>query len=329
MRCWFFRLVLLFGAGLICNYIIAPRTAQAQQATQAPEFSDSYMMREPFLLHTGVYTPKQFSEKEIKADIVFLHGYGDRFINHLPLFKKWNEAGFRVISYDYPNHGRTVGKIWGDLSFVSIAQLGEIAAQLEKNSANLRIQRPLFLAGWSLGGLVVSRILQTNLKAKFSRPIAGFILYAPAVAPRPCPGGQYCRITNATLTHDTNLQSRDISPDMPWLRPSFAGLLYWQARESWFSFFPKNIPGLMFVAGDQEDTYVFSHELRNWGEVQRAQGASLQTLTCATSKHELDNESEKFAGVEVRLASVQFFTKVLEKKSENFHVEQSTQALCK
>src|SRR4051812_1989608 len=44
-----------------------------------------------------------------KADVLFLHGFADRFDNHLPLFETWRNAGLRVIAFDYPSHGETCG----------------------------------------------------------------------------------------------------------------------------------------------------------------------------------------------------------------------------
>ncbi|HVH42206.1 MAG TPA: hypothetical protein VM925_07670, partial [Labilithrix sp.] len=44
-------------------------------------------------LRVGVMDP----DGAPKADVLFLHGFADRFDNHLPLFERWREAGLRVV----------------------------------------------------------------------------------------------------------------------------------------------------------------------------------------------------------------------------------------
>src|SRR5262245_56662953 len=44
-----------------------------------------------------------------RGDFLYLHGFADRFDNHLPLFQTQVARGYRVIAFDYPSHGETCG----------------------------------------------------------------------------------------------------------------------------------------------------------------------------------------------------------------------------
>src|SRR5437899_2133612 len=73
-------------------------------------------------LHVGEFAPPP--GKEIAGDILYLHGFADAFENHLPLFREWTRAGFRVIAFGLPGHGRTVGE--GKLATVNSFHIDDL-----------------------------------------------------------------------------------------------------------------------------------------------------------------------------------------------------------
>ncbi len=156
-------------------------------------------------VHYGVFKPKGSAV----GDILFLHGYGDTFENHVPLFTEWNHIGLRVIAFDFPSHGKSHGGEWNDLDWHSFRDLANIAS-LVRNLTLEDSSRPLFISGWSTGGLLAVRIVQSEKMRTLFPTIRGLVAYAPGVSVRKCVGNLLCHITNDTLSHNADLQNRVI-----------------------------------------------------------------------------------------------------------------------
>lgn len=258
-------------------------------------------------LHTGVFGEIQ----NTKGDILYLHGYGDAFLNHQRLFNGLNKAGLRVISFDFPSHGKTESDAFGDLHFVSFTELAEMA---EKVLGHYRkdTSRPLYISGWSTGGLLALRMVQ-DLSTHLNHQLKGMILYAPGVAVYPCVG-EKCFITNRTLNQDNSLQNREIKPNTPLTRPGFATKLVTNAALSWNEELP-NVPVQVFVASEDGDKYVISKKLKKWIAQKRSEGANISALECKNAFHELDNETDAVGGRQVREMSQEFASSTLRNKA--------------
>ena len=113
--------------------------------------------RQQCFIRTIIQSPKQ--EIKIEADMLFLIGFGDRADNHGPLFNLMNEQGIRVISFDYPSHGESQ---CSNINLESFTSLSFLAQEIEEKTRE-NINRPLFLSGWSTGGLLALRMIQQNL----------------------------------------------------------------------------------------------------------------------------------------------------------------------
>src|SRR4029078_7108019 len=113
------------------------------------------------------------------GDVLYLHGFADRFDNHKPLFDRFVAEGLRVISFDLPSHGETCG---ASLDLFDFTELAELAMRVERDYAG---SGPLTVAGWSTGGLIAVRIAQGITRNTFSRPIAKMALFAPGVDVKP------------------------------------------------------------------------------------------------------------------------------------------------
>ncbi|MBL7670237.1 MAG: alpha/beta fold hydrolase [Bdellovibrionaceae bacterium] len=259
-------------------------------------------------VHYGVFKPK---DTPTVGDILFFHGYGDTFENHIPLFTEWNRIGLRIIAFDFPSHGKSNGFMWNDLDWYSFQCLAEIA-NLVRNVTLENSSRPLFLSGWSTGGLLAIRIVQSEKMRALFPPIRGLVAYAPGVSVRKCVGNLFCHITNDTLTHNDLLQNRTIYPASPLYRVNFAAKLLVNAQLSWIQALPSEIPTLVFVAGDEEDRYVKSKDLKSWVSFQRSEfSAPVFALQCPGAKHELDNEPNQFGGQQVRSLSAGFIDSLI------------------
>lgn len=264
--------------------------------------TDAYLTVGGSSVHYGVYE----TAGESRGDVLYFHGYGDRFQNHEALFEEFNAAGFRVIGFDLPSHGETLTIDEEVLNRQTIDKLAGIASAVLKQTRPLTDDKPLLFAGWSLGGLIATRIVQNEtLRIRFPK-VNGLILYAPSVAPKPCVGNFLCLITNETLSHNENFSGREITPNAPLKNLAFGARLLFAATQSWSQALPPDLTTMVFLA-DDEDQYVMTKKVKDWVGAQRANYISrVAAYQCKGARHELDNEPEEFGGAIVRSLSVQF-----------------------
>lgn len=253
-----------------------------------------------FKIATGEYSP---ANRKINADVLFLHGYGDTFTNHKPLFNQLNDAGLRVISFDYPNHGNTVSKGFHDLDFNGFKDLTNLAEMVLEEKLG-KEKRPLLIMGWSTGGLLGIRMTQGLLNKKYLDRVEGLLTMAPGVSVKKCVGNAVCKITNKTLSNNPSKQNRKIKPSYPLGRVGFASALLLNAHNSWKS--GVDFPHLVIVAGDN-DQYVKSKRIKEWSKKQVSKfDSQVIGYQCPNAKHELDNEPAEFGGVQVRSLLVNY-----------------------
>ena len=157
----------------------------------------------------GLYY-REWTIENPKAVVLLVHGLGEHCQRYDALASYLNRAGYTVSSMDLPNHGRSDGQ-YGDIaSFEAFehAILG-LYQRIQKQSPN----KPLFLLGHSMGGLISTHLLM-NHQAKFS----GALLSGPAIEnPQEPPAWQVKLISfianvfpkAGMLELDGNLVSRD------------------------------------------------------------------------------------------------------------------------
>lgn len=236
------------------------------------------------LLRVGIQKPE--NNDPIEADVLYFHGYGDRIDNHAPLFNQWANSKFRVIAFDYPSHGESRA---GSIDSYGFMDLASLALQVEAETRE-DLNRPLFLAGWSTGGLLAIRLVQTKMYSKMTRKPKGLILFAPGVSVYKLIGGDGI-IRENTLTNNPFPPHRGpIKPISPFVTPVFATRLLANSLFSRYQNLPPQLPILTFVADKDEDLYVQSAKVKEWVIDQRFQGATVYGFYCPGSKHEVDNE---------------------------------------
>jgi alpha-beta hydrolase superfamily lysophospholipase len=253
-------------------------------------------------LRIGVMEP----EGEPKGDVLFLHGFADRFDNHLPLFEQWRGAGMRVIAFDYPSHGETCGQ---GIDRYKINGVAALAADVVK-STEPSTDRPLMLAGWSTGGLLAVRMLEAPEIAPLGRPVKGAFLLAPGVDVALVVGDKTI-VTEDTLTSDPNPPHRGaISPKSPLETPIFAADLVLNARLSRRDPFPKDVPTVVVSGGEKEDVYVHTDGVKDWVKSRRDENARVYGVGCEGARHELDNERAPIRD-DVRTSAARFASWVI------------------
>ena len=245
-----------------------------------------------------------------KGDILFLHGFADRIDNHQPLFDSWAAAGFRVLAFDFPSHGETCGSN-SNIDHFGFTDLADIAKYVESSTLE-DTNRPLLLAGWSTGGLLAVRMLQSSTFPSMSRPIKGAILFAPGVSVYSLVG-ESGSVTQASLTNNPSPPHYGtITPGSPLHKPLFATKLLTNAQLSWQQQYPEDKRTLVIVADDDQDMYAKSADLRGWVASQRTSTAvKILGVQCAGAKHELDNEPAPI-GPQVRKLATAFALTVVD-----------------
>ncbi len=264
-------------------------------------------------LRVGMFTTIRVRQmvpvnQPVRADVLYLHGFSDRSDNHGPLFRQLAAAGIRVVAFDYPSHGETRSASLGWYSFRKLMAMIVAVEHATVEDPN----RPLFLAGWSTGGLLAVRLVQTKYALNaLSRPLAGIVLYAPGVAVRMIPG-EGGKVTERSLTHDLNPPHHGKPrPSSPFKKPVFSARLMFNSILSRMHTMPADVPVLTFVGGDKEDTYADSKKVRAWVLAQRKSSDLRPGVQCTWARHELDNEAAP-VGQYVRDATLDFVVQVLD-----------------
>lgn len=263
-------------------------------------------------LRIGVQSP----QGEPRGDVLYIHGFGDRLDNHEPLFSAWNQAGLRVISFDLPSHGENRGDL-NNLNKFDFQALFDLVTQVELATKSLDTHRPLILAGWSMGGLLVVRALQEGWNAGLSRQVSGAILITPGIGVRKFPwtfGNRAGSITEDTLTHNPHpphkAKPQPSSPFWSKLVLGFSPTLVLNSFAAQYAGYPIDVPTVMFVGGDKEDMYAKTQVLKDWAKEKQ----SVTLIQCPRARHEMDNEPIEYGGAEVRTSSARFAKFVLENR---------------
>lgn len=255
------------------------------------------------VLRLGIVNP---AAVESKGDVIFLHGFSDRLDNHGPLFRELADNGLRVIAFDYPSHGETKSRSLGWYSFDELLQM---IAYVETATVENR-QRPLFIIGWSTGGLLAVRMAQMGFTNGLSRRPQAMVLYAPGVSVSAIPG-DWGVVTEETLTsHPQVPHVGPIKPKSPFLKPVFSLRLLANSIFSQYQEMPEKPPILTFIGGEKADVYANSMQVKKWVISQRQHNSQMLGIQCLASKHELDNEFEPL-GQTVRRSTTAFLISVL------------------
>lgn len=250
-------------------------------------------------IHVGI---EEARTPQVKGDILYFTGFADYLESHQALFDSWANAGFRVITFDYPSQGKTVGPSLSSYSLKDLAQLGKA---IEENT-RVDASRPLILSGWSTGGLIVTRMLQTPDFAPISRTITGAILFAPGIYVNNIVGQWSLRYPMGEVTRES-LSHEPPPPKAPEIRPKspgsvlmFALSLKLNSLISQWKTLPTQIPVEIFLAG-ANDEYADSAQVLKWVQWQQRHGVYIHSHQVNfDAYHDVAGESDAYGGAEVR-----------------------------
>lgn len=257
---------------------------------------------------------------ELKGCILYLQGLADSIRNHRPYFSRLNEAGYRVIYFDYMGQGGSEGsmnntRVQAELPPHATRQMLQRHEKVDKhyeiqeqgeffwsrykfvknNIGQDCSESPRLIIGWSTGGLAGYRMAN-------EKRADAVILIAPGIHPKWMVGESANSwnkmvflkqvITERTLTRnrfegEVNPHLEPIKPKSPANVPRFAGNLIGIATHSTSWKIQPSIQGMVFLSG-MEDTYVDREAtLSTLGK----NAPHFEVVSYDGALHELDNET--------------------------------------
>jgi len=120
----------------------------------------------------GIYY-REWQANNPKAIVLLIHGVGEHCQRYNALANTLNAASYTVSSLDLPNHGRSDGQK-GHIESFALFQQAVLELYQRVNQAYP--DKPIFILGHSMGGLITSRFLIDH-QDKFK----GALLSGPAI----------------------------------------------------------------------------------------------------------------------------------------------------
>jgi len=246
-----------------------------------------------------------------RADVLFFHGHSDRMDNHQALFTAWRDGGVRVISFDLPDHGGTSA---GSLDTWDMDQLVMLAWRIEERTRTDR-SRPLFLAGFSVGGeLAYHAVAHPDLLARSGRHPAGLLLLSPALSVLPFTGGDGVSRPR-DLVHPGGAEGAPPSPAVPLANPLFAASLLAQSQRDRALSPPRDLPVFVAAGDAKSDLYIDVAAVHRWAARLAGDGIAIDAVECPGARHAIDNEAWPI-GSDVLVASRAYLAAVLSAKPQ-------------
>lgn len=141
-----------------------------------------------------------------KAAVIIFHGYGDHSARYARSAAVLNQAGIDVYGMDFQGHGRSGGR----RGYIHAFNDWVYDAKTLINAISDRHpDRPIFLLGHSLGGLVIVNALASP---KISEKVNGAVLLSPTVAVEGTPPQALIGALEAAAMLLPNLPAGEVDP---------------------------------------------------------------------------------------------------------------------
>lgn len=231
-----------------------------------------------------------------RGNVVYLQGLGDSMRNHLPLFNRLADEGYRVITFDYFGQGGTAGS----MNEMTVERIADMGGFVYRKFARDQDTAPIILIGWSTGGLAAYRAAKYGFNNKWPDAV---VLMAPGIVIPWMIGDRFqlglipkfSQITLETLTKrprgffdntcDPHLDP--IKPTSPLQALTFSKNLLSDARASKKWKINRIVKGLALFPG-AKDTYVKGYQSKYVVEMN---APHFEVIQHDESFHEMDNET--------------------------------------
>lgn len=123
--------------------------------------------------NTSIFWQKWLPESEPLAVLLIVHGYDDHSGRYMNIVNRFVTKGIAVYGLDQIGHGKSEGTRGYVRKFEDYTETLKIFVGLIRND---QVGKPLFILGYSMGGLITSIYLIDN-----QNEFAGAIIMSPAV----------------------------------------------------------------------------------------------------------------------------------------------------
>ena len=192
-----------------------------------------------------------------RGDVLFFPGFADCKDNHDALFGAWEAKGYRVVSFNYPEHGmepKCRGMVFDTLTMKHIRTIARQVEAKVRASAPGGNAGPLTLAGWSTGGLLAAKAEKEDW---FERKPQAMVLFAPAISVDLNP------FKNREVQLDTLAPGARLKCPIQPKAPETIGLGGEIAKSSVFKDYNPRVPTISILASDKDD-YIDAPKVKEW-----------------------------------------------------------------
>ena len=243
------------------------------------------------LMQTQISAYRDAARSSDRANVIYLHGFGDTFRNHTKLFGELRAQGLRLISFDYPSHGNSGGVIaaWDLYEVAEIISSVLDSSELKAGPDAFDSKLPLILMGWSTGATMAIRIAQ-DWSHLLPVPPSGVVAFAPGIPVYPLVFAP----ANNTLARDPSTISFAPKPAFTLSAVRFSADLLDQSLRIWLGQTSAlQTPTLVLVGGDQEDQYVYSKHAKKWVKAMQKAGQPVFGYQCPGAYHGIEFEPQQ------------------------------------
>jgi acylglycerol lipase len=122
---------------------------------------------------TSIFWQKWVPESEPLAVLLIVHGYDDHSGRYMNIVNRFVTKGIAIYGLDQIGHGKSEGTRGYVRKFEDFTETLQIFVRLVRNN---QVGKPIFILGYSMGGLITSIYLIDNQKE-----FAGAIIISPAI----------------------------------------------------------------------------------------------------------------------------------------------------
>ena len=331
-----FLLALSFFAGCAtkpASDVEATRVPQSEVSHQTSLFLEKVKVGTlPFEQRMG-YLPEA-KNSDFKGCVIYLEGLGDSLMNHMPLYRKLSDAGYRVLMFDYLGQGGSEGtmdrshfmsfdtnttKVEENLSYQTRFVWKRYSEKSDSTYSRNCSQSPKRIIGSSIGGLVAFNLSHK----KWAEQV---VLISPLIIPNPCLGKyayttfSKCLPKNRHLdqTIDVSLLTKNVfaknsDPHVEGIHPKALSEIPEFAEDLWHATFyahfwnvPSKTKGLVFLP-HRDDPFI---DRFRTSMILRRHAPQFSIVNYNHAMSELDNEVPEVAN-DVLEKTLQFFNSQL------------------
>lgn len=224
----------------------------------------------------------------LKGTVLYMQGFGDSMMNHMPLFQTLAGEGYNIVAFDYRGQGGSSGS----MNLTTIQNITKLADEVWKYYITDSKQKKIIL-GWSTGGLAAY-----YYAFNFPEKVESIILLSPGIVMRENVG-DVMFVTREILTRNKFIGKVDPHIDEIYpasalfSAPLFAANMYEMSVRSRSWKIAREVKGLVLLAS-KDDAFVINDVVLSVVK-KNASHFRKHMYKGTGALHELDNEVESIS----------------------------------